>query len=53
VKYIKSLSLRFYDHVERKQNQRMSKQIATTKTEKKDVKEEDHVKDGEMRLNSI
>jgi hypothetical protein len=40
--------LRWYGQVERKQNQKMSKQITTTLEEK--VKDEDHVKEGWTRF---
>jgi hypothetical protein len=43
IKFIKFLQLRWYGYVERMQNQRMPKQIATATTE-------DHEKDGETRL---
>jgi hypothetical protein len=49
VKCIKSLRLRLYGHVERTQDQRMLKQIATAIME--EGKEEDHVKDGKKFKN--
>jgi hypothetical protein len=45
---MKSLQLRWYGLVEKTQNQRMSKQIATA-TMKGTGKEENHVKDRETR----
>jgi hypothetical protein len=45
VKFIKSLRLRWCGHIERMNNERMPKQIMTTKI-KEQGKEEDHVKDG-------
>jgi len=51
VKYVNCLQLGWYGRVERTQDQRMLKQIATdTMVE---GKEEDHVKDGETRLKNI
>jgi hypothetical protein len=52
VKFIKSLRLGWYGHVERMQNERMLRQIATAAMEGT-MKKEDHVKDGEMRLKKI
>jgi hypothetical protein len=51
VKYVNSLRLRWYGHVERTQDRRMLKQIASDIVV--EGKEEDHVKDGETRLKNI
>ena len=52
VKFIKSLRLGLYGHVDRTQNRRMLRQTATAAMEGTRRKE-DHVKDGEMRLKKI
>ena len=51
VKCVNCLRLRWYGRVERTQNQRILKQIATDTLE--GGKEEDHVKDGETRLKNV
>jgi len=51
VQFTKPLRLRRYDHVDRMQNQRITKRTATTKMDST-KKEEYHVQNGNTRLKS-